>query len=458
MGFQDGDFRSISTLRGLLDSRAISASELLQDTLDLVQKTNPELNSFVLVTEELAREQANAADDRMMKNGPRSPLDGIPLAIKDLYDTAGITTAGGTLAFENRIPDKNATVVENLAEAGMVTIGKTNTHELALGGTTNNPHYGPTRNPWDLNRVPGGSSGGSGAALAAGQVPAALGTDTGGSVRIPASFCGVTGHKPTFGLVKTDGIIPLSRTLDHAGPMARSALDCALLLDGMTTPGSGTLFSENIHEPIAGIRLAVIPALTENCEPHVGKSFEYSLSILEKIGVVITEIDPMGGADDWRTALYPIIVAEGATYIEEILRNSPELVGDAVRTRMLKGLDASLHEYVRALEWRAAVENYFDFALINNDLDGYIVPTSPQVAELINTDPHTGIEPAIKFRNTSIFNNTRQPSISLPNGFDDNGLPTGLMITTAKGTDNLTLRIGHNFQQNTDFHLQRPSA
>ena len=234
MGFQDGDFRSISTLRGLLDSRAISASELLQDTLDLVQKTNPELNSFVLVTEELAREQANAVDDRMMKNGPKSPLDGIPLAVKDLYDTAGITTAGGTLAFENRIPDKYATVVENLAEAGMVTIGKTNTHELALGGTTNNPHYGPTRNPWDLNRVPGGSSGGSGAALAAGQVPAALGTDTGGSVRIPASFCGVTGHKPTFGLVKTDGIIPLSRTLDHAGPMARSALDCALLLDGMT--------------------------------------------------------------------------------------------------------------------------------------------------------------------------------------------------------------------------------
>ena len=277
-------------------------------------------------------------------------------------------------------------------------------------------------------------------------------------MRIPASFCGVTGLKPTFGLVKTDGVIPLSRTLDHAGPMARSALDCALLLDGMTTSASGTLYSENIHQPIAGVRLAVIPALTEDCEPHVGKSFEYSLSILQKMGVDITEVDPMKGADNWRTALYPIIVSEGATYIEAILRNSPELVGEAVRTRMLKGLDASLHEYVRALEWRAQVERRFDLALIDNRLDGYIVPTSPQVAELIDTDPHTGIEPAIKFRNTSVFNNTRQPSISLPNGFDDNGLPTGLMITTAKGTDDLTLRIGHNFQQDTDFHLQRPSA
>ncbi|MEE2875245.1 MAG: amidase [Chloroflexota bacterium] len=458
MGFQDGDFRSISALRELLDTRAISASELVQDTLDLVRKTNAELNSFVLVTEKLAIEQANAADDRLMQNSPRGPLDGIPLAIKDLYDTAGIATAGGTLAFKNRVPDKNAAVVESLTAAGMVTIGKTNTHELALGGTTNNPHYGPTRNPWDLDRVPGGSSGGSGAALAAGQVPAALGTDTGGSVRIPASFCGVTGLKPTFGLVKTDGVIPLSRTLDHAGPMARSALDCALLLDGMTTSASGTLYSENIHQTIAGVRLAVIPALTEDCEPHVGKSFEYSLSILQKMGVDITEVDPMKGADNWRTALYPIIVSEGATYIEAILRNSPELVGEAVRTRMLKGLDASLHEYVRALEWRAQVERRFDLALIDNRLDGYIVPTSPQVAELIDTDPHTGIEPAIKFRNTSVFNNTRQPSISLPNGFDDNGLPTGLMITTAKGTDDLTLRIGHNFQQDTDFHLQRPSA
>ncbi len=458
MGFQDGDFRSISTLRELLDSRAISASELLQDTLNFVQKTDPELNSFVLVTEELAREQASAADDRIMKNAPKSPLDGIPLAIKDLYDTADIITAGGTLALKDRVPDKNAAVVENLAEAGMVTIGKTNTHELALGGTTNNPHYGPTRNPWDLTRVPGGSSGGSGAALAAGQVPAALGTDTGGSVRIPASFCGVTGHKPTFGLVKTNGIIPLSRTLDHAGPMARSALDCALLLDGMTISGSGAPYSENINKSIEGIRLAVIPSLAKDCEPQVGKSFEHSLSVLEKLGVVLTEIDPMEGTDDWRTALYPIIVSEGATYIEEILRESPELVGEAVRTRMLKGLDASLHEYVKALEWRAEVENFFDLALTNNDLDGYIVPTSPQVAELIDTDPHTGIEPASKFRNTSVFNNTRQPSISVPNGFDNHGLPTGLMITTAKDTDELTLRIGHNFQQATDFHVQRPSV
>ena len=212
MNQNSSDYRSMMELRILLDTKVISATELLEETLCNIEKTNPTINSFVLVAEDLAREQAKNTDSRLSSTGAKSPLDGIPLAVKDLYDTSGITTAGGTLAYKNRIPEKDSEVVDLLQKSGMIMVGKTNTHELAFGMTTNNPHYGPTRNPWNLDRVPGGSSGGSGAAVAAGQVPAALGTDTGGSVRGPAAFCGITGHKPTYGLVSTKGIIPLSKT------------------------------------------------------------------------------------------------------------------------------------------------------------------------------------------------------------------------------------------------------
>ncbi|MQC19357.1 MAG: amidase, partial [Chloroflexi bacterium] len=177
--------------------------------------------------------EAKASAERAAAGRLIGPLDGIPIGLKDLYDTAGVITTGGTGSYRARVPARDATTVRLLREAGGVMTGKTNTHELALGGTTNNAHYGPTRNPWNTDRVPGGSSGGSGAAVAAGQAIAAMGTDTGGSIRIPAAFCGVTGHKPSHGLVSRAGVLPLSLTLDHAGPLARTALDCALLLNAL---------------------------------------------------------------------------------------------------------------------------------------------------------------------------------------------------------------------------------
>ena len=295
-------FETVKKLRALLDTGKITASELLDQTLSEISRTNPILNSFVLVTESLARAQAESADARIEQGKPTSPIDGIPIAVKDLYDTAGIVTAGGTAAFENRIPDHNSYVIDKLQQAGAVIVGKTNTHELALGGTTNNPHYGPTHNPWNLKNVPGGSSGGSGAALASGQVPLALGTDTGGSVRIPSAFCGVTGHKPTYGLIGKSGIIPLSKTLDHAGPMARTAFDCALLLNQMTGKDindphninfdSSTDFTRNIEGNVKGTTLAVIPSLLVDSDIGVIESFTKSIAVLEQMGVNITEIEP----------------------------------------------------------------------------------------------------------------------------------------------------------------------
>ena len=484
---QNISFETVKTLRTLLDTGEITASQLLDHTLSEISHTNPTLNSFVLVTESIARAQAESADARIEQGKPSSPIDGIPIAVKDLYDTAGIVTAGGTAAFKKRIPNHDSYVVDKLQRAGALIVGKTNTHELALGGTTNNPHYGPTRNPWNLESVPGGSSGGSGAALASGQVPLALGTDTGGSVRIPSAFCGVTGHKPTYGLIGKTGIIPLSKTLDHAGPMARTAFDCALLLNQMNgrdinDPHNinfdfSTDFTENIEKDVKGITLAIIPSLLVDTELGVTQSFTKSIAILEQMGVNITEIEPTANnlvniKDDRRydpaiswgdplpsiiRNLSPILLSEGSTYIENILRNEPHLIGQAVRDRMMKGIDISVHDYIRALDWRKEIESRFESCLLNSTIDGYVVPTSPQVAEPIASDPHVGIEPAVKFRNTSIFNHTRQPSISVPNGFNSEGLPTGLMITTAQKNDALALQIAHQYQLNTNFHLSKPS-
>jgi aspartyl-tRNA(Asn)/glutamyl-tRNA(Gln) amidotransferase subunit A len=451
----DNDYCSIMELRELLDNKDVSARELVDDTFRKIKESNPGLNSFVLMTEKLALSQAAKADERLATTGPVSVLDGIPLAVKDLYDTAGITTAGGTAAFKNRIPDEDSDVIDLLQRAGMIVVGKTNTHELAMGMTTNNPHYGPTRNPWDLTRVPGGSSGGSGAAVAAGQVAAALGTDTGGSVRNPAAFCGITGHKPTFGLVSTKGIIPLSKTLDHAGPMTRSVEECALMLEWMLEPSKRVSFVDQLEDSIAGLRLAIIPSLLESCQSGVLDSFEKSISIFRGLGVEITELEPMPDYINTRGKLSPIATAEGSTYIENILRDNKELIGERVRAQMLTGLDASLHDYVRALDYRREVEASFENALHTHQIHGYIIPTCPQVAEPITDDPEN-LEK--KVRNTSVFNQTRQPSISVPNGFDSDDLPTGLMISTAQGTDSLTLQIAHNFQKVTDFHLQRPPA
>lgn len=451
----DNDYYSIMELRELLDNKEVSVRELVDDTFRKMNETNPELNSFVLMTEELALSQAAKADERLSSTGPLSVLDGIPLAVKDLYDTAGIATTGGTAAFKDRIPDEDSVVISLLQQAGMVVVGKTNTHELAMGMTTNNPHYGPTRNPWDLTRVPGGSSGGSGAAVAAGQVAAALGTDTGGSVRNPAAFCGITGHKPTFGLVSTKGIIPLSKTLDHAGPMTRSAKECAMMLEWMIEPRKRVSFVNQLEDSIAGLKLAIIPSLLEGCQSGVLDSFENSLDIFRGLGVEITEFEPMPDYKDMRARLSPIAAAEGSTYIENILRESKELVGERVRGQMLAGLDASLHDYVRALDYRQDVEVSFENALREHQIDGYIVPTCPQVAEPITDEPENLGK---KVRNTSVFNQTRQPSISVPNGFDSDGLPTGLMISTAQNTDRLTLQIAHNFQKVTDFHLQIPAS
>lgn len=444
-----------------IEAGDLSPTELLDVMLARIEETDGRLNSFVRLMATSARGEAAAATERARGGDRLGPLDGIPIAVKDLYDTAGVVTAGGTGALNERVPAEDATTVRLLREAGAVIVGKTNTHELALGGTTNNAYFGPTRNPWNLDRVPGGSSGGSGSAIAAGQSLGALGSDTGGSIRIPAAFCGITGHKPTYGLVSRAGVIPLSGTLDHAGPMARTAEDCALMLNALaghdprdadSVARAPEDFAADLEGGIGGMTFAVIPSLAQDCQAAVLENFERSVEALRDLGASIEEREPITGEDNWRAKVGAIILAEAGTLNEVSLQGTG--VAEPQRRRMLRGLETPVADYIRALEFRKQVEAAYEAGL--DGIDAYLAPTSPIVAEPIADDPTEEAPPASKFRNTSVFDNTHQPSISVPNGFDADGLPTGLMISTGLFEDAKALRIAHAYQQATDFHRQSP--
>ncbi|MDA0302111.1 MAG: amidase [Chloroflexi bacterium] len=459
-------YLSIAEASARIEAGTLTPAALVEATFARIEQVDPQVRAYVRLMHGAAMAEAHAATQRAAEGRRIGPLDGIPMGVKDIFDTANVVTSGGTGAYRDRVPVQDATAVRLLREAGAVIVGKTNTHELALGGTTNNVHYGATHNPWKLAHVPGGSSGGSGAAVAAGEALGALGSDTGGSIRIPAAFCSITGFKPTYGLVGRGGVMPLSLTLDHVGPMARSAHDCALMLNALagydptdhdSIPRPAEDFTAGLEEGVRGLRLAVMPSLVEGCTPETQAAFERALATLAGLGAHLSTIEPMAGFGDWRSVMDPIIVAEGATISERILRDRPTTVGEPVRTRILAGLDANVHDYIRALEFRKDVEARFDRALGEGGVaDAILLPTTPHVAEPIGDSPWDEASPQFKFRNTRVFDNTHQPSISVPCGFNADGMPIGLMISTAKWRDALALRIGHAFQQATDFHTQRP--
>jgi len=457
---------TIAEASALLESRALSAVELLRAHLDRIEATDEAVHSYVLVMAESAMAEAHASAARAASGARLGPLDGIPVAVKDLYDTAGAVTTGGTGAYRDRVPEADATAVARIRAAGGVIIGKANTHELAFGGTTNNIHYGATHNPWDLGRVPGGSSGGSGSALAARQATGALGTDTGGSIRIPAAFCGVTGHKPTYGLVSRLGIVPMSHTLDHAGPMARTALDCALMLNVLQGYDEADLFSverptedfaADIEGGVVGLRFAIVPSMLENAMPAVEANFLAAVEVLRSLGAEVIEAEPMAEHPDWRLALTGMISVESYAYHEALMLEEPTQIGPVVYARIAQALDRTSWDYARALDARQLAERHYQLTLKDLGLAGYLAPTSPIVAFPIDPDASRDEAPTTIFQNTTVFDMTHQPSISVPNGFDEEGLPTGLMISGALWDDAMVLRSAHAYQGATDWHTKAPS-
>jgi len=417
-----------------------------------IERFNPSLNAFITVVE-------HPASSRQERGGN---LAGIPLAVKDLFETKGIRTTAGSVFFKDYIPAEDAAVVQKLKAAGAVIMGKTNTHEIALGVTTVNPQFGTTRNPWDPSRIPGGSSGGSAVAVAAGMSLGALGTDTGGSIRIPASLCGVVGLKPTYGRVSLRGVFPLSWNLDHVGPITRTASDAALVLqiiagyDPQDPASIHMLLSDYLHhleDEIKGKKAALARgSYIEGSDTEVVTAVNEAAHVFASLGVNVEEVE----TDFLREAALANSVmtqADGAAYHRERLAEHPDWFGEDIRQRLETGRSFSSTEY--ALARRTQSEMKQRFVQFFEKYDLLLLPTTPITAPLI--EGNDAVEQARRLtRFTAPFNLAGLPSISIPCGFSKNGLPIGLQIVAKAWNEAGVLRAAHAYERETSWGKQHP--
>ncbi len=429
-------------------------SDLAAACYKQIQRLNPVLNAFITVIQpEL---------DEIPRNGSM-PLYGIPIAVKDLYDTKGIRTTGGSKFFADNVPTEDAFVVQKIKKAGEQIIGKTNTHEIALGVTNNNPHFGACRNPWDITRTPGGSSGGSAVAVATGMAIAGLGTDTGGSIRIPAALCGVVGLKPTYGRVSLRGILPLSWNLDHAGPITRKVEDAALMLQVMggydeqdptsfkTLPGD---YSSHLMDPIKERKaaLAVGSFIEEVTEPEILDAVRAAARSLEEQGVTIVEVN----TDFLREASLAnalMTQADGAAFHRERMKEHPDWFGADVRQRLETGARFTSSEYALARRTQTEVKRRCE--LLFEEYDFMMLPTTPIPAPVLEGED--AVERARQLtRFTAPFNLTGLPALSVPCGFTKDNLPIGLQIISRAWNESGVLRAGFAYQQATEWHKMKP--
>jgi aspartyl-tRNA(Asn)/glutamyl-tRNA(Gln) amidotransferase subunit A len=465
----DLDLANLSIARAAraLRAKELSPLELADGYLRRIAQLNPRVNAYVTVTAERAREDARRATDELATGNARGPLHGIPIAHKDLYETAGIRTTGGSKIHGNYVPNADCTVVRKLREAGTVLLGKLNTHEYAYGVTTNNPHTGATHNPWDLARIPAGSSGGSGAAIAAGLATATTGTDTGGSIRMPASLCGVVGLKPTYGRVSKQGVLPLSYAFDHTGPITRTVEDAALMLNAIA--GYDPADATSVRIPVAdataqlgkgvrGLRIGVPRAwFFERADDEVTAAVERALAELVRLGAEVRDV-PIPGVGEAVGGLFGFVLAEAQEIHADSLRARPSDFGadlQALLTSPAPGT-AALMEGLRA---RDALTAAMRSAL--ETVDVLVTPTTPIAAPRIGEDSVRigGADESVlvaMIRCTAPFNATHLPALSLPCGFTRAGLPIGLQIAGRPFDEATVLRAGHAYEQATEWHLRTP--
>jgi aspartyl-tRNA(Asn)/glutamyl-tRNA(Gln) amidotransferase subunit A len=463
MNESDIAFASIEEIGKLFRKRKVSPVELTKLMLERIERLNPRLNAYLTVTEELALAQAKKAETELYasrgRKGPRDrgPLHGIPVSLKDNIYTKDVRTTTGSKILKDFVPQHDAQVVSQLKEAGAILLGKTNLHEFAYGVTTNNPHFGPTRNPWDLSRIPGGSSGGSAAAVAAGLCYGSIGTDTGGSIRIPAALCGIVGLKPTFGRVSLAGVVPLSPRLDCVGPLARSTADVALLLDPLFVYGEkepGLKSATRSKSPLLrGFRLGIPKDFfLKIVSVEVEYAFESALRALQKLGATLKEVSiPL--LQETEDAGNQIAWAE-ATHYHEHAGWFPARAadyGEDVRTRLELGAKVTATKYLRALEQRESFIGGFHAGMADAKLDALVVPTTPIPAPAIGEETTSVCGTnhptrAVLLRNNRPANLGGLPAISAPSGFTPEGLPLGLQLIGCVADEALLLRIAHAFE------------
>jgi aspartyl-tRNA(Asn)/glutamyl-tRNA(Gln) amidotransferase subunit A len=456
-------FASIEEVARLYRKRKLSPVELTKLMLARIDQLNPKLNAYITVTAELAVAQAKKAEAELFaprgRKGrrDRGPLHGIPISLKDNIYTKGIRTTAGSKILKDFIPQHDAAVWTKLQEAGAILLGKTNLHEFAYGVTTNNPHYGPTRNPWDLARIPGGSSGGSAAALPAGLCYGSIGTDTGGSIRIPASLCGIVGLKPGIGRVSAEGVVPLSSHLDFVGPLARTAVDAVLLLDPIFARDKAEPSLESVQKFSKGtnkFRLGLPKEFfLDLVSDDVYIPFHEAVRSLQKHGAKVKEVSiPL--LSETEEAGNRIAWAEATHYHQQagwFPAHSAEY-GEDVRARLEMGTKISATDYLQALDSRDKFIQQFHFAMADAEVDALVVPTTPIAAPLIgeeSTPIGKANHPtrALLLRLNRPGNLAGIPAISVPCGFTSAGLPVGLQLIGAVTDELLLLRIAHRLEE-----------
>ena len=460
---KDADLPAVSLWEAseLVRTKKVSPKELTAACLARIQRLNPILNAFITVTAEQAMADAQLAEAEIMKGRWRGPLHGIPVGLKDLFDTAGVRTTGGSAQFADRVPTEDAEVVRRLRASGAVIVGKQNLHEFGLGATSAASHFGAVHNPWNPAYVAGGSSGGSAAAVAASLCYGALGSDTGGSVRLPASFCNIVGLKPTYGRVSTRGAIPLSWSLDHVGPLTRTVLDAAILLQAIA--GHDARETTSVDRPVPSYAAAVkrgasslrvgVPReyFFDTLHPDVEAAVGQALAVVSKLtaGVqdVVVRVSPEVNA--------AVMSAEAFAYHAKRIRETSQLFQPPVLGRLRTGAGVETTAYItrrRELdEMRRAAPELFA------RVDLLVTPTLPllpiPIAEAQDDDAGT----ALFARNTRPFNAYGLPAVSVPCGFSKNGLPIGLQIVGPPWGEESVLRLAHAYEQATDWKTRRPT-
>lgn len=450
-----------------LRARQVSSRELTVQCLKRALRANQKLNAFMALMEEHALERAALADDELARGIDRGPFHGIPVAYKDLFYTRGVRTTAGSKVFANFVPAFDGAVVEKLDAAGAVNLGKLGMHELAYGVTSNNPHYGPVRNPWNTERIPGGSSGGSGAAVAAGLAFMAMGSDTGGSIRIPAAYCGTVGIKATFGRVSRFGCLPLSYDLDHVGPLNASVRDAAITLnaigghdprDANSSRAPMTDFLPPAGVSIAGLRIGLPENFYfERVEPPVREAVQRAARHAETLGAHVVPLrvpDPAA-----LTALGRVILLAEASALYERHWNNRHLFGPDVLTLIDQGRFIRATDYLQAQRVRRILQQEWD--TLWNTVDCLFTPTTPVTAPPIGANSLTieGVEDDVRLSATRLvrgINVLGLPALAMPLGLAPDGLPMSLHIIGPAWQEDRILRVGAALEDTTDWHHARP--
>lgn len=445
----------VTELSQLYATGAVSPVEIVQETLARIERLDARLNSYLTVTAESALRQARQAETEIRAGRARGPLHGVPYAAKDLLDTRGIRTTVGSKIMADRVPDRDAAIIERLSAAGAVLLGKTGMHEWAYGITSANPHFGPVRNPWDTERIPGGSSGGSAAALAAGLCAFSLGSDTGGSIRIPAAICGIAGLKPTFGSVSRAGAFPLGDTLDTLGPFALRVEDLALVYAAI---------ADFEAEPrwrllLDGIALGVpTDFYWQNLAPDVEAAARDALRVFESLGAELKPVE-VPDIETFNDLHRLILLAEATSVHRRRLAERREDFGEDVRALLEQGLSVLATDYLEAQRARRAFRR--DFGAAFERVDALLAPAVPvqtaRIGELeIRVQGKLENVRLATTRNIRALNLTALPVLSVPCGFQADSLPVGLQIVGPEGAERKILKIGRAYEKATDWHLRTP--